>query len=107
MTVGTRRAIGDVVNSATVRRRRDARWETRFGRWVARRGVGNILGELRSEHGLRITSQCVYAWLRGTRTPRPPCAEALVKLSQGRLTLGAIYGHAAELRARRGASASH
>ena len=75
------------------------RWETEFGRWVGDVGVPRIVSALARDPDLRVTSDAVYMWLRGV-APRPARAEALVRLSRGRLTLDDIYGHAREVRDR-------
>lgn len=72
-------------------------WETDFGRWVRDFGVSRIVSELAHDPNLRITNVAVYQWLRGVE-PRPARARALVELSQGRLTLDAIYDHARVVR---------
>jgi hypothetical protein len=78
-------------------RRAPWHWETEFGRWVRDFGVPRIVSALARDPDLRVTSDAVYHWLRGVE-PRPARARALVELSQGRLTLEAIYDHAREIR---------
>jgi hypothetical protein len=73
------------------------RWQTDFGRWVADVGVPRIVARLAHDPLLRITNQAVYEWLQG-HTPHPDRAMALVEMSQGRLTLEAIYRHSRQMR---------
>ena len=73
------------------------RWQTEFGRWVADFGVPRIVAGLADDPALRITNQTVYEWLQG-HAPQPARAMALVEMSQGRLTLEAIYGHGQQLK---------
>ena len=73
------------------------RWQTEFGRWVADFGVPRIVAGLAHDPDLRVTNQAVYEWLQG-HAPQPARALALVEMSQGRLTLEAIYKHAQEIR---------
>jgi hypothetical protein len=74
-----------------------SRWDTDFGRWVADVGVPRIVATLSRDPQLRVTSQAVYEWLQG-HAPHPARAMALVEMSQGRLTLDAIYQHARQMR---------
>jgi hypothetical protein len=73
------------------------RWQTEFGRWVADFGVPRIVAGLAHDPALRITNQTVYEWLQG-HAPQPARAMALVEMSQGRLTLEAIYQHGQQMR---------
>ncbi len=73
------------------------RWQTDFGRWVAEFGVPRIVAVLGQDPNLRVTKHAVYHWLKGY-APRPDRALALVEMSQGRLTLEAIYQHSREVR---------
>ena len=73
------------------------RWQTEFGRWVADFGVPRIVAGLAHDPNLRITNQTVYEWLQG-HAPQPARAMALVEMSQGRLTLEAIYQHGPQMR---------
>ncbi len=79
------------------------RWQTQFGRWVADFGVPRIVAVLGQDPDLRVTKHAVYHWLKGY-APRPDRALALVEMSQGRLTLEAIYQHSREVRQPEGAS---
>ncbi|HOW74210.1 MAG TPA: hypothetical protein PKY77_26705 [Phycisphaerae bacterium] len=79
------------------------RWQTEFGRWVADFGVPRIVAGLAHDPNLRITNQTVYEWIQG-HAPQPARAMALVEMSQGRLTLEAIYQHSREVRQPEGAS---
>ncbi len=79
------------------------RWQTEFGRWVADFGVPRIVAGLADNPNLRVTNQAVYEWLQG-HAPQPARAMALVEMSQGRLTLEAIYQHSREVRPPEGAS---
>jgi len=73
------------------------RWQTEFGRWVADFGVPRIVSALARDPNLRVTNHAVYHWLKGF-APRPDRALALVELSEGRITLEAIYRHGQEVR---------
>ena len=73
------------------------RWQTEFGRWVAEFGVPRIVAVLGQDPNLRVTKHAVYHWLKGY-APRPDRALALVEMSQGRLTLEAIYQHSRQMR---------
>ena len=73
------------------------RWQTEFGRWVADFGVPRIVAVLGQDPNLRVTKHAVYHWLKGY-APRPDRALALVEMSQGRLTLDAIYQHGRQMR---------
>ena len=72
------------------------RWQTPFGRYVARRGVSWVVGRLEAE-GLPVTPFAVYHWVAADTAPRPPFARAMVRTSDGALTLGDIYGHREQL----------
>ncbi len=73
------------------------RWQTEFGRWVADFGVPRIVAGLANDPALRVTNQTVYEWLQG-HAPQPARAMALVEMSQGRLTLEAIYQHGQQMK---------
>ena len=73
------------------------RWQTEFGRWVADFGVLRIVAGLAHDPALRVTNQTVYEWLQG-HAPHPARAMALVEMSQGRLTLDAIYQHGQQMK---------
>ena len=73
------------------------RWQTEFGRWVADFGVPRIVTVLGQDPNLRVTKHAVYHWLKGY-APRPDRALALVEMSQGRLTLEAIYQHGQQMK---------
>ena len=73
------------------------RWQTEFGRWVADFGVPRIVAVLGQDPDLRVTKHAVYHWLKGY-APRPDRALALVEMSQGRLTLDAIYQHGRQMK---------
>lgn len=73
------------------------RWQTEFGRWVADFGVPRIVAGLAHDPALRVTNQTVYEWLQG-HAPQPARAMALVEMSQGRLTLEAIYEHSRQIK---------
>lgn len=81
-------------------RRALPRWHTRFGQAVGELGVRAIVDGLKSDPATRITNKGVYEWLRGHQ-PSPDRAEALVRLSEGRLTLDIIYSHRRELATKR------
>ena len=78
-------------------KRASARWETKFGRWVAEAGVPTIFAALGRDPDLRVTNNAVYNWLRG-HALRPDRARALVDLSGGSLTLDDIYDHSRRVR---------
>ena len=68
------------------------RWQTPFGRYIARRGVPWVVGRLEAE-GFGVTPKAVYSWLAGSKSPRPCLARAITRVSGGSLTLNDIYGH--------------
>jgi len=74
-----------------------ARWQTPFGRWIADYTVPRLVSDLQGDPAISVTRWAVYAWLAG-HPPRPARAEALVRLSNGRLTLEDIYRHADQVR---------
>lgn len=79
---------------------RPGRWQTRFGRWVSARGVTHIVGDL-GRIGVPVTSHAVYNWIAGSSLPHPTRAIALVRISNGALSLDDVYGHIPEVRALR------
>ena len=84
-------------------RRVPSRWDTEFGRWVSDFGVPRIVAALAHDPDLRVTNQAVYEWLQG-HAPHPARAMALVEMSQGRLTLDAIYQHSRQMKLTEGDS---
>lgn len=76
----------------------DARWETKFGRWIDQYGVDRLASGLHSM-GEPITRTAIYLWIAGDTTPRPSTALKLIALSQGALTLQQIYDHKPDLAA--------
>jgi hypothetical protein len=72
------------------------RWQTPFGRYVARRGVSWVVDRLEAE-GLPVTPFAVYHWVAADTAPRQSFARAMVRTSDGALTLGDIYGHREQL----------
>jgi len=97
--INLKRGLGPCGTESPMHQPRDPfRWDTDFGRWVRSYGVGRIVQALGQDPDLRVTSQSVYEWLQG-HAPRPPRAAALVRLSEGCLTLEAIYGHRSQLEA--------
>jgi hypothetical protein len=72
------------------------RWHTRFGQAVGEIGVPTIVEGLKSDPETRITKGGVYEWLRG-HCPTTERAEALVRISEGKLTMEMIYSHKREL----------
>lgn len=78
-------------------RRAPRRWQTQFGQWISDVGVSRIVATLAPDPDLRITNQTVYEWLQG-HPPHPSRAIALVAMSDGRLTLDAIYQHSREVK---------
>ena len=81
------------------------RYHTRFGSWIQQTGVPHRCHELAQDPSTRVTPEAIYHWLAGV-PPRPHRAEALVAMSEGVLTLDAIYAHGRELRQLRGKVAS-
>ncbi len=84
-------------------RRAPSRWDTEFGRWVGNFGVSRIVAALARDPDLCVTNQAVYAWLQG-HAPHYTRAMALVEISQGRLTLDAIYQHGRQMKQTKGES---
>ncbi len=72
------------------------RWQTPFGRYVASRGVSWVVGRLEAD-GLPVTPFAVYHWVAADTVPRLPFARAMVRTSDGALTLDDIYGHREQL----------
>lgn len=77
-------------------RRALPRWHTRFGQAVAEIGVPTIVDALKADPETRISKTGVYEWLQG-HSPTTERAEALVRMSAGRLTIEMIYSHKREL----------
>lgn len=77
-------------------RRDPRRWQTPFGRYIARRGVPWVVGRLEAE-GLPVTPFAVYRWVAADTVPRPVFAHALVRISGGALTWSDIYEHRRQL----------
>ena len=75
----------------------DRRWETAFGRWIKKYNVMRLVDDMR-RGGHSLTPSAVYYWLRGSAVPRPDKACALVRLSNGALTLEDIYAHTQEMK---------
>lgn len=80
-----------------MRARGRGRWETRFGAWVSRVTVEQIVAELSVSKLTEVTNQGVYRWLAGATSPTPDRARALVNISGGALTIDAIYSHRDEM----------
>ena len=80
------------------RRRNGIGWNTRFGRWVSDVGIGTIVEQLAREKNAAVTPQAVYSWVYGVSSPRRARAQALEKISSGRLTLDEIYNHTTQVR---------
>jgi hypothetical protein len=72
------------------------RWQTPFGRHIARRGVPWVVGRLEAE-GIGVIPQTVYPWVAAIKSPRPSPARTLVRTSGGALTWNDIYGHREQL----------
>lgn len=83
---------------STFGHRQLTRWDTPFGRWVHDTGVSRIVVALGRDPDLRVTTHAVYDWVAGRRNPTPARGLALVRLSDGRLTLDAIYQHRHQVR---------
>jgi len=90
-------ARGLTLEARTLRSREYRRWRTRFGSWIGDFGVSRIVIELGRSPDTAVTPQAVYGWLAGETSPLPSRAQALVELSQGSLTMDAIYAHRQEL----------
>lgn len=82
-------------------RRREARWETKFGCWIDAYGVSRLVQGLH-DLGEPISQVNLYQWLAGSSVPRPRIALKLVQLGQGQITLQQIYDHRQELAAASG-----
>jgi len=90
-------ARGLTLEAKTLRSREYRRWRTRFGSWVGEIGVSRIVLELGQCPDTAVTPNAVYRWLAGNTAPLPSRAQALVRMSQGELTLEAIYSHGQEM----------
>ncbi len=75
---------------------RDGRWATPFGRLVRQYGVKRL------SRDLQVDSTCVYQWIRGYVSPRPPKALLIIELVRplGNLRLREIYAQRISVRAR-------
>jgi len=65
---------------------RPRRWNTRFGRFSARR-----LSSIAEVAGVR--PHTIYDWISGRHDPEPKHARAIVRMSGGSITFNDIYGH--------------
>jgi hypothetical protein len=68
------------------------RWSTRFGRWVSTFGVRRLTRAL-EQGGQPVTTYAVHQWLAGRTFPRPDRIDAIVTLSDGKLTQQDIHQH--------------
>lgn len=69
-----------------------SRWNTPFARWLDGYTVPRIVESLRLSDA-PITDQAVYHWVAGRTSPRLEHAEAIVRLSEGRVTITDIVSH--------------
>lgn len=82
-------------------RRGDGRWSTPFGAWVSGYTTMRLVAAM-TDAGCPVERHIVYHWLAGRYCPRPSAARAMVALSDGALTLDAIYEHVEAMRRLRG-----
>jgi len=69
------------------------RWKTRFGSWVKGYGARQLARDIGvAVHGMPLATTCVYQWVSGYHTPRPEHAQAIVRLSGGRVRLEDVFG---------------
>lgn len=80
-----------------MRPRASAGWNTPVGKWISEVGVSTIVSALGRNPDLSVTDRAVYSWLKGF-APRYDRAQALVRLSKGRITMAQIYDHVRILR---------
>jgi hypothetical protein len=73
-------------------RRRVQGWETPFGRFVSEYGVPALARDLTAQ-GEPVIPSSIYKWMAGVCNPRPQLARKLVTLSEGQLSLEAIFEH--------------
>ena len=78
-------------------RRKDQYWKTTFGRWVSDYGVSALVRDLHAA-GEPIHPRTVHCWLSGRVYVRTSIALKLVDLSQGSISIQAIYDHKRELK---------
>lgn len=71
------------------------RWRTRFGVFVSDYTVSRLVAALGGE-GEPVTPRAVYHWLGGI-APRPAIAEAIARISAGRVTIADVYRHRREV----------
>jgi hypothetical protein len=76
-------------------KRAAGRWRTTFGSWVGSVGVTRVVIDLRAS-GHPVTPGAVYHWVAGRAIPTLPLAGALVRLSEGRVSLDDILQHRRE-----------
>jgi hypothetical protein len=67
------------------------RWDTGFGRWVSKFGVGELRRALELR-GVIVTKGSIYHWISG-KMPRKNAIDGLLAISEGELTLVMIYEH--------------
>jgi hypothetical protein len=67
------------------------RWDTGFGRWISDYGVAELVRALELK-GVIVTKGSIYQWVGGTM-PRQKTIDALLSVSEGKLTLVMIYEH--------------
>ncbi len=68
------------------------RWTNhRFGRWIARQGVQNVVLSLQAAGCVGVSRHAVYKWVSGRRAPSTDHLEALIRVSGGALRYSDIF----------------
>jgi hypothetical protein len=73
------------------------RWRGNFTSFVGSCTVAAFIHELGAA-GEPIGKEAVYSWIAGRTAPRARVAAAIVRISDGKLTLDDLYGHRHEVR---------
>lgn len=79
------------------RRRVAHRWITPFGKFVNQLTVRGLLRAMH-QRGYPISAYAIYHWLDGSTCPRVEHAIAMVKISQGSISLDDIYSQRERVR---------
>jgi hypothetical protein len=72
---------------------RGPQWKTRFGSWINQVTVQTIANKLSANPELAVTPAAIYNWVHRRNLPRAHVIDALVDLSDGKLTMKDIFEH--------------
>jgi hypothetical protein len=78
-----------------------AYWRTPFGSWLRSYTVRRLTQRL-DQLQCPVTATAVYSWVEGRAAPKVDHARAIVRLSQGGLTMAQIYARYRPRRTREG-----